>query len=173
MSFSLHFLKSIIEKVHKEKLSQMQITEKTLPEIKIIGIEIRTSNAEAMNTIGSHWNKFFSEGIKDKIPNKVSEEIIALYCDYEGDYTKPYNFVIGCKVSRIDNIPSGMVSKKIPASKFAVFTAKGKMPDCIIETWKQIWGMDIERTYTGDYEVYDERASNPASSEVDIYVAVK
>ena len=151
----------------------MAYSEKTLPEQNIIGITIKTSNAEAMKTIGAHWGKFYSESIKDKIPNKSADDVIALYSNYEGDYTKPYDFTIGCRVSDTSDIPEGMTSKKIPASKFAVFTAKGKMPSCIVETWQKIWNSGIERAYTGDYEVYDERSANPADSEVDIYIAVK
>jgi len=147
------------------------MTEKTFPEINIIGIETRASNSD-MQSISNLWGRFYSEDIINKIPNKLGDEIISLYCDYEGDHTKPYTLVIGCKVISVENIPVGMVKKKIHAGKFAVFTAKGKIPGCIIETWQKIWTSGIKRTYIGDYEDYGAGSSNP-EKEVNIYIAIE
>lgn len=35
------------------------------------------------------------------------------------------------------------------------------------------WNADIQRIYTGDFELYDKRYDGSENSEVDIYVAVK
>jgi len=144
----------------------------TLEEIKVIGIEARTSNDAASDEIPKLWQKFFTEGIKDKIPNKISSDILSLYTEYESDYTKPYTIIICCKVKDFSDVPEGMVSKIIPASKFAVFTAKGKMPDELVKTWQHIWSSDLERTYTGDFDVYTEKYSSD-EPEADVYVAIK
>ncbi len=144
----------------------------SLDEIKVIGIEARTSNDTATDEIPELWKKFFGEGIKDKIPNKISSDILSLYTDYESDYTKPYTIVICCKVKDFSDVPESMVSKIIPASKFAVFTAKGKMPDALVKTWQNIWSSDLERTYTGDFDVYTEKYSSD-EPEADVYVAIK
>lgn len=79
------------------------------PTKMIIGIECRTSNAPdaGPHDIPRHWEKFYTNNILNKIPNKTSNEVIALYCDYEGDYTQPYSLVIGCEVSTVDEIPEG------------------------------------------------------------------
>ncbi|BCE14888.1 hypothetical protein RSC3_02244 [Bacillus paralicheniformis] len=44
----------------------------------------------------------------------------------------------------------------------------------MFETWQEIWTWDEKnlRTYTGDFEVYDEQAENPENAQVVIYVAV-
>lgn len=57
---------------------------------KIIGISTRTTNKDnqAQKDLGSLWGQFFSENIFDKIPNKVSNEIIAIYTDYKSDLPK-------------------------------------------------------------------------------------
>ncbi len=144
----------------------------SLEEIRVIGIEARTSNENASDEIPELWKKFFTENIKDKIPNKISSDILSLYTEYESDYTKPYTIIICCKVKDFSDVPEGMVSKIIPASKFAVFTAKGKMPDKLVETWKYIWTLDLERTYTGDFDVYTEKYSSP-EPEADDYIAIK
>ena len=144
----------------------------TLEEIKVIGIKARTSNDAASDEIPKLWQKFFTEGIKDKIPNKISSDILSLYTEYESDYTKPYTIIICCKVKDFSDVPEGMVSKIIPASKFAVFTAKGKMPDELVKTWQHIWNSDLERTYTGDFDVYTEKYSSD-EPEAEVYVAIK
>ena len=107
--------------------------------------------------------------IQEKIPNKTSNEVIALYCDYEGDYTKPYSLIIGCPVSHPE-VPKGMVTKTIPAGSYALFEAKGEFPKSLIETWQDIWKReDLKRTYTGDFEVYGEKFSD---GEVEVFIAV-
>ncbi len=142
----------------------------------VMGIECRTSNDPQAGPydIPRHWKKFYSEDIIDQIPNKISNEIIALYCDYEGDYTQPYSLVIGCPVTSLDLIPIGMVAKIIPAGSYAVFRAIGDYPQSLVETWGQIWQhVDLERTYTGDYELYVNPFTSESTQEVEVFIAIQ
>lgn len=130
------------------------------PATLVIGIDCRTSNAleAGPQDIPKLWGRFYSEDVINRIPNKTSNEVIALYCDYEGDYTQPYSVVIGCPVSSIDTIPEGMVAKTIPASSYVVFRAIGEHPKALIETWDNIWKQpSLERTYTSDFELYGNK----------------
>ena len=147
----------------------------SLPSFHFIGIPLRTSNADpkSMQDIGVHWQRFYTDKIMDKIPGKVDNEVLALYTEYEGDFMKPYTLILGCKVSGVGNVPVGLVTKTIPEAKYAVFIAKGKMPDCIMECWKEIWSSDIERAYSNDFEVYGSKSQNPENTEVEIYISVK
>ena len=48
----------------------------------------------------------------------------------------------------------------------------------IINAWQNIWRMSSadfggERLYGTDFELYDQRAANPANAIVDIYVGLK
>ncbi len=145
------------------------------PSSMIVGIKCRTSNAPEAGPydIPKHWEKFYVDNIVDKIPNKTSNEIIALYCDYEGDYTQPYSLIIGCRVSSIDDIPQDMVAKIIPSGSYALFSAIGEHPKSLIETWGDIWQqLSLKRTYTGDYEVYGNKFSN-SPQEVEVYIAIE
>ena len=145
------------------------------PSIMIVGIKCRTSNALEAGPydIPKHWEKFYVGNIIDKIPNKTSNEIIALYCDYEGDYTQPYSLIIGCQVGSVDDILQDMVAKIIPSGSYAIFRAIGEHPKSLIETWGNIWQQSgLERTYTGDYEVYGDKFSG-SSQEVEVYIAIK
>lgn len=153
-------------------MTQEIITKETFT---IIGIKIRTSNKTAMQDISQIWNKFFSEDIKSKIPNKISEDIFAVYFDYEADYTKPYSYILGCSVTSLDSIPNGMLGIVIPSAKYEIFIAKGKMPDKIVETWQYIWQpeIDAKRDYKIDFEIYGDKYASSGDSEVEIYIGLK
>ncbi|MBD3231637.1 AraC family transcriptional regulator [Candidatus Dependentiae bacterium] len=147
----------------------------TKNEIKVMGVELKTTNQnnQAAIQIPQFWQKFYTQNIKDQIPNKIEDEILGLYIDYEGDFTKPYSFVICCKVSCLENIPNGMVGKIIPASKYAVFSTKGKYPESLLKTWQNIWTSNLDRTYTGDFEIYKQNLSATQNPEIDVYIAIK
>jgi predicted transcriptional regulator YdeE len=65
-----------------------------------------------------------------------------------------------------------MEVRQIPAQTYAIFRAKGKMPDEIVGVWANIWASNLPRTYTYDFELYDQRFARPQNKEADIYVAV-
>ncbi|MEE3999403.1 effector binding domain-containing protein [Tenacibaculum sp. FZY0031] len=141
----------------------------------VVGISVRTTNEnqQAAKDIPALWQRFMSENIAEQIPNKLSNEIYAVYTDYESDYTKPYTTIIGCKVSEIDAIPKGLVSKKITAPSYKTYIAKGSLTDNIVyNKWLEIWNKDINRAYTSDYEVYGAKASDPTNAEVIICIGI-
>ena len=141
----------------------------------VVGITCRTSNEQdaGPNDIPRLWGRFFQEDIINKITNKKSNAVVALYCDYDGDHTMPYSIVIGCPVSSLDSIPEGMVGKVIPAGPYAKFCAVGEYPKSLIETWSHIWQQkELKRTYTGDYELYSDTFFTAPPQPVDVFIAV-
>lgn len=151
-------------------------------EIKIVGIEVRTSNRAEMlgsGKIGSHWQRFFNEGVMQKIPHQIPDgPIFAIYTDYESDVNGEYSFILGKEVSAFDNLPAGLVSKVLPSSKYAVFSSQqGPMPDVVIQLWQHIWGLTsdalgAERGYKADFEIYDQRSADPQNCQVDVFLSV-
>ena len=119
------------------------------------------------------WQRFEKGDYANKIPNKLSNEVLAVYHDYDGDHTNPYAYFIGCKVKKGTPVPAGMNGLVITGALYYQITAKGKIPDCIINVWKEIWSSNIKRAYTADFEVYDSRTANWADAEVDIFLSVK
>ncbi|MCD4711540.1 MAG: GyrI-like domain-containing protein [Bacteroidales bacterium] len=143
---------------------------------KVIGISVRTTNenGQSAKDIGELWNRFMTEGILDKIPNRIDNTIYSIYTDYESDHRKPYTTLVGCKVENVDTIPNGMVSKTFNVGNYIKFVSKGDLTKgAVYEEWSKIWNLDLQRTYTADFEVYGEKAQNPMDAEVDIFVAVK
>ncbi len=144
----------------------------SLPRFTIVGISARVSN-EQPQEIGQLWQQFYAEGVAGKIPNKKSENIYSVYIDYESDHTKPYTLVIGCEVNDASSVPAGLVSKTVPAAKYAVIPANGKQPDSVIAAWQQVYGYGLARTYSGDFDLYVSKGPDPSGLDVSLYVAIR
>ena len=137
-----------------------------------IGLELRTNNEECSYAMPLHKEKFFNDNIPAKIPNRIDDNILALYTDYEGDYSKPYSWILGCEVSNLDEIPEGLVGKVIPESKYAVFTTQGEFPQGLITAWGVVWQSNISRSYTTDFELYRSDFHPITNPEVKINISI-
>ena len=148
----------------------------------VIGISARTSNAKevtADGVIGTMWGRLFQEGLLAKIPNKADQNIVAVYTDYASDHNGEYTYVLGARVTSDAEVPAGMIAKKIPAQKFAVFTSeKGPAPKVVPQLWMKINSLPKtavggDRQYKSDFEIYDQRATDPENLQMDVYVGIK
>jgi predicted transcriptional regulator YdeE len=148
----------------------------------VVGIAVRTSNAEQMTEarpIGKQWERLFKEGVLAAIPNKADGNILALYSEYASDKDGEYTYLLGARVTKVENAPAGMVVKNVPAGRYAVFTSeRGPVQKVVVEMWRRVWetpksALGGDRTYKTDFELYDQRAKNPTDSVVDLYVAVR
>ncbi|MEL7147077.1 MAG: GyrI-like domain-containing protein [Bacteroidota bacterium] len=143
---------------------------------KVIGLKTRTTNenAQAATDIPGLWNKFMTEHIMEQIPNKLHTAVLCLYTNYESDHTKPYDTILGCVVSSLDEVPDGLVGQEFAAGNYTKFTTKGNLAEGLVyNTWLDIWKKDLDRTYTVDFEVYGDKAQDPSNAEVDIYIAIR
>lgn len=149
----------------------------------VVGIEVRTSNAEeatSKGVIGKEWQEFFQESIPQKIPDKVDGNIYAVYSSYDSDRDGEYSLLIGAKVPDGSKVPAGLVLRKVAAGTYAVVTSdKGPVARVVLAAWQHVWEMEDHdllggtRAYKTDYELYDRRATDPESSEVDLYIGLK
>jgi len=152
-------------------------------EFFIVGIEARTSGEKEMSEdglIGAQWQKFYREGVLDRIPNRADQNVYALYTDYALDRMGEFTFVIGAKVKDKSQVPAGMVLKTIPAGQYSVLTSeKGPAPTVIPAAWQKIWALEEKdqlggkRAYKTDFELYDQRATDPQNLQADLYVGLK
>jgi predicted transcriptional regulator YdeE len=148
----------------------------------MVGIAVRTSNAEQMTPaapIGKQWERLFKEGALAAIPNKADANIVALYTEYASDKDGEYTYVLGARLTKVENVPAGMVVKEVPAGRYALFTSeRGPVQRVVVEMWQRVWAtpksaLGGDRAFKSDYEIYDQRAQNPADAVVDLYVAVR
>lgn len=142
---------------------------------KVIGIKVRTSNlnGEAVRDIGALWSKFMNDDILNKIPDKLTNDIYAVYTEYDGDHLKPYTALLGCKVKDLQNVPKDMVGMSFSGGVYKEFTAKGDLTkNAVYDVWTNIWEQNLNRSYIADFEVYGEKAINPTNGEAIIYVGI-
>lgn len=148
----------------------------TIEKFYVIGISVRTTNegGQAAKDIPQLWDRFVSEDIESKIPNKASTDLYGIYTEYEGDFTQPYTTIVGYKVNSLDNVPDGLIGLTIETANYEKFTAKGKLSDDIVfNKWTEIWKSNLDRAYVTDFEVYGEKSCEMDNTEVDIFIAVK
>jgi predicted transcriptional regulator YdeE len=109
----------------------------------VVGIAVRTSNADQMTPerpIGKQWERLFKEGVLAAIPNKADANIVALYTEYASDKDREYTYVLGARVTKADNVPTGMVAKNVPAGRYAMFTSeRGPVQKVVVEMWQRVW----------------------------------
>ncbi|MFZ4863360.1 GyrI-like domain-containing protein [Sphingobacterium sp. Mn56C] len=149
----------------------------TVKALTIMGIAVRTTNQnnQAAQDMAALWTRFVTENIAEKIPHVQSGVIFSIYTDYEKDFTGPYTAILGMEVSSLCDVPEGLIARQFPEENFEVFTAKGKMPDAVVETWQGIWRNDaaLNRKYTYDFERYSEKSQLESNAEVTIYIALE
>ena len=143
---------------------------------KVIGIKVRTTNenGQAAKDIGELWGRFMSENVIENIPNKIDRSILSIYTNYESDHTKPYDTILGCRVSTLETIPEGMIGQEFGNSNYRKFTSSGNLAEGVVyRSWLKIWDENLDRIYTADFEVYGEKAQDRENAQVDIFVGVK
>lgn len=120
--------------------------------MKLSGISKIVSNNDVAS-ISELWKTFYSLDIASLIPNKISDDVIAVYTRYQGDYTQPYTIIIGYQVSsRTENKDIDFI--EIDNARHETYVVKGKMPDVVIHKWSEIWNSNRKRSYIADYDVY-------------------
>lgn len=139
-----------------------------LDEKIIVGISGTTSNSDPKmsEVIGGLWGKLYQEGVSSTIKNKINEYAIGLYSDYTSDN---YCITVGNEVSKQEN--GGLTMKIIPEGKYAKFSIHGHVHQAVAEAWGEIWKMELDRSFTGDFEEYLN--NDLENADINIYIALK
>jgi predicted transcriptional regulator YdeE len=162
----------------------MKKTNVQLPEIKLVGITVRTNNSLEANPetakIGKTISNYFENNLSQKILNRTkSETTYCAYTEYENDENGEYTYFVGEEVDSFEQVDPIFKMLTIPSSIYAKFECgPGKMPMICIGSWKEIWQMQDddfggERTYITDFEIYDERAKDYGNTILDIYIGIQ
>jgi predicted transcriptional regulator YdeE len=152
-------------------------------QLQLIGISVRTCNADELNPatakIGALVNRYWQENIATQIPNRKNPGItIIAYTDYASDEHGDYTCFIGEEVSSLESISSGLTSLIIAPNSYQKFTTEqGTIPEIVILSWQKIWQMSEQelggkRNYQTDFEVYDQRAIDINAAVIDLYVGI-
>lgn len=156
---------------------------KQLPSFKLIGVELRTTNADgrAMQEIPLFWERFIRDKKFVNIPAQIDPgKIYAVYTDYDDDFKNLgiqkgfYSLIIGSKVDSLDVVPSGFIAREVPAEKHAVLEMRGQVAKVVPDAWKAVWSSSFpfKRKLSCDIEIYNMRASVDAEREVSLCISV-
>lgn len=134
----------------------------------VVGVSAITSNAdpEMGKIISRLWENLYQSGVNAAIKNKINEYAIGLYSDYSNGQ---YCVTAGNEVSKAEN--DELSVKIIPTGKYAKFSVHGHMEKAVAKAWGEIWKMDLDRSFTGDFEEY--LTSDWENADIDIYIALK
>lgn len=168
------FVSVIYAQQNKKETTMENI--QTTSKFHLIGISGRTTNQnqQALTDIETLWNQFWGNDIQKKIPNKTSDDIYAVYTDYESDFTGAYTTIIGLPVSSLDSIPKNMTGITIETASYKKFISKGKMPEAIMNTWTEIWqDKNLNRAYTADFTIHGEKYYKGENAEVETFISLK
>jgi len=159
----------------------MQPTVADQQEQVVIGLATRTTNeAEAEPTrarLGRLWGRVMEQDVASRIPHPaVPDALYAVLTDYEADQRGEYTQIVGMAATDLAALPGGLVGVAIPAGRYLVFTARGPMPETVVQAWRDIWAYfsgaaPYERAYTTDYEVH-RPSPHPAGAVVEIHLAI-
>lgn len=153
-------------------------------EIKLVGLTARTNNKNEMNPqtskIGELAGRFWSQQVAAQIPSRKNPGVtLSVYTEYDTNEHGDYTYFIGEEVDSFEDVAAHLQKLTIPATKYKKFTTpSGKMPEVVINAWQQIWKMSPselggDRAYVADFEIYDQRAIDPANTSLDIYIGIK
>ncbi len=149
----------------------------------LVGIEIRTNNTNEFSSnkkIPKLWESFFSKEINKNVKDKTSENIYAVYSNYESDHTGEYNYFIGFEVKDTKSYLNNdkFIIKEIKQGKYSIVTTeKGSLQKVIPAAWEKIWKMSSsdlggKRSYKTDYEIYSHDATDPNGEIFNIYLGI-
>ena len=141
-------------------------------EFDVVGISIKTDNTKAAEDINALWERFFKDSTGQYVPDKVNDNIYAVYSDYEGDHEAPYRFTIGYRVTG-NETPEAMSRVSVIDQQYVIMSAAGKQPKALIETWEAIWSGDLPRSFTTDFELYGPRFFEDGVNEVLVHIGIK
>ncbi|WP_394922239.1 helix-turn-helix domain-containing protein [uncultured Robinsoniella sp.] len=150
--------------------------------ITVVGC--RKSTKKGFIVIGKCWN--FLHGKKHKIKNRTDPDFLIGINDYsmfryneEDDANPAFNYIAGAQVSVAKEIPKGMDVFILPASKYVVFTFRGRNDDSlqpIVEYIYQEWfpeaACQFNENNPYDFVKYGEITDRNGESEIQFWVPV-
>ena len=156
------------------KYEIVEIKEKTL-----VGFKTRVKDDETMSEkISNLWKKLYSEKGAKNIENRINDNAIGVYYNYNNENGFEYDCLTGCEIkSTIGEIPEDMIKIQIPEGKYAKFIIFGNPEKAVGEFWNKFWeeladDFSDNRSYTYDFEEYIA-GNDYENAEIHIYISIK
>ncbi|ROL76527.1 AraC family transcriptional regulator [Pseudomonas protegens] len=152
----------------------MEVKLREVLPFSVAGLQVRTLNVQEQQAdsarIGPMWQRFYVDGLFDKIgPRQADSFVYGVYSNYASDASGHFDVTAGVAVT---GACADYPSVDIQGGDYLVFSAKGAMPDCVIQTWGLIWAYfqdnpQVQRAFATDFEVYT------SADSVAIYIGIQ
>ena len=136
--------------------------------MKVVGVSTKVSN-DREDLLEQAWDLFSNSEVLEYLQGKnLSQDIISVYYEYEGDCDDPYTLLIGYEVDESFETPLGLNSVVINLNH-ENYKLSENVPDAIFDKWEDIWDdTSRERAYIADFDRY-----NPKQDYAEIGVEYK
>lgn len=136
--------------------------------MKVVGVSTKVSN-DREDLLEQAWDLFSNSEVLEYLQGKnLSQDIISVYYEYEGDCDDPYTLLIGYEVDESFETPLGLNSVVINLNH-EIYKLSENVPDAIFDKWEDIWeDISRERAYIADFDRY-----NPKQDYAEIGVEYK
>jgi predicted transcriptional regulator YdeE/DNA-binding transcriptional MerR regulator len=139
-----------------------------LDAFQVVGMRYFGKNEH--NDIGELWDKFLPQ--LDKIQHLAPGPAVSYGVCTGGEVGEAFEYIAALPVSRLKDIPAGMVGKTLPAQTYVVMEARGLADigsayERILEEW--LPGSGYRPAEGPDFEFYPEDME-PADPEAPIYI---
>ena len=133
----------------------------------VTGLSVRMATAKLSHV----WQRFFSEGVADKIPNRTpGSPMFGVYSNYESNVDGLYTVTVGVKTDDEPNTPVFCTINVLPG-EYLVFENQGVTPHVVVETWQNVWTYfksqpKFTRRFKTDFEMYKN------GEDIAIYIGI-
>ena len=135
----------LISESYKPEREEMdyRIIEKPLFHIVGKALRVATRDGENLRRIPRFWEECQRDGSHDQLAALASQGAVVgdatlgICTDFAEDMEE-FTYMIAAERQN-EAVPDGMIQKTIPAATWAVFEARGAMPDAIQTVWSRVW----------------------------------
>jgi len=139
----------------------------------VTGKRIRTRNDDPGMplAIGNLWQTFYTDGTSGRIAGTQNVNPLGLYTNYEDGARGFYDLLVCFETDEKSAQPEDLITRRIPAGKYAKFVVSGNTPRDVGAFWGSLWAMNLDRKFDSDYEEYIV-AQSGETTEVHVYISL-
>lgn len=151
-----------------KEMNSMEAKIVTRPAFTIVGVKYHGKNEH--DEIKAMWGEFIPQ--MDGVPHRTEQHISYGAC-WDVDEQGEFDYIAGLAVSKVADVPEGMVSCEIPEQEYAVFRCTlpqlGDTFGYVYKTWMP--ASDYVRGDGPEFEYYDHFSGD--DDVLDLYIPVK
>lgn len=166
----------------KQLRGDMIMDIKIVEEAKILLVGYTANTKKGFGVIGKCWRNLHA--YKWKIENRIDKDYLMGLNDYSSNFSyenehPAFDYYAVAEVSEISQVPKSMQAKELPASKYVVFSFRGKTKDSlepvvdyIYKEWFPQSTCQFNEIAKYDFAKYGEAADKDGNSNIEYWVPI-